>query len=300
MTSFSQYAAPPRSRRRRRTCAIALVTAGAVLLPAGAALADHMPGMNGTMCPHAAGEGPDSLAAAGPNEPTAPERAPNSAPLAPADQPASTAPASKPASPKPVAQAPKPVTQVTKPATQVVTQPATHVQTQRPATTTAQTRVVAKGAVRAVAATTVAEPSRAAQPRARRAGASVRTAERSFVRRFNGLEPRMARGSSLPAEQPVAGLRADPASPGGVVFMALLSVLALVGLVAVGVMAKRRHGDEGAEAHTAGPRPPAPSLADAVIEAELHEIISEARARELLGHGEAAAEAQRGESVETR
>jgi hypothetical protein len=300
MTSFSQYAAPPRSRRRRRTCAIALVTAGAVLLPAGAALADHMPGMNGTMCPHAAGEGPDSLAAAGPNEPAAPERAPNSAPLAPADQPASTAPAPKPAAPKPVAQAPRPVTQVTKPATQVVTQPAIQAQTQRPATTTAQTRAAAKGTVRAVAATTVAEPSHAAQPRAKRAGLSARTAERSFSRRFNGLEPRVARGSSLPAEHPVAGLRADPASPGSVMFMSLLSVVALIALAAVGVMVRRRHGDDGVVALAEDPRRPAPCHADASMEAELHEMISEARARELLGYGEVDAEAERGESVGAR
>ena len=292
MTSPSQYAVLPRSRRGVRSWSIAVVTAGAVLLPAGSALADHMPGMNGTMCPHASGEGPDAPAAPGPGEPAAPERAPSEAPLA-AAAPTSPATAPKPAATKPAAQ-------VTKPATQQVSKPATQVQTQRP-TTTAQSAPAStstSGAVRAVANTQVAASKRAAaaQPRAKRS-ARIRTADRSFERRFNGLEPRAARGSLTTPEAveapPAAGAEAaESAAPVPlVVVLGLLTAGTLVAVLLVG----RRRGTGGGVAEAPPERPAAPTYADAV-EAELHEIISEARARQLLMPDEA----ERGEPVETR
>jgi len=300
MTSFSQYAAVPRSRRGRRSCALALLTAGAVLLPAGTALADHMPGMNGTMCPHASGEGPDSLAAVGPNEPATPERAPDSGPIAPAGKPATSSPAPRPAAQKPVAQSPAPATQ-TKPVTHV-TQPATQqVQTQRPATTPAQSRpALARSTVRAVAATAVAEPSRASRPRAKHPARHVGTHHRSFAHRFNGLEPRATGPYTAPVEPlGVTVSRPAPADPpSGLPLGLLLGLLALAGAMA-GLLLRRR-GTGGTVATDRPGAPVAPTYADTAIEAELHEIIAEARAMELLARGEAGEAAERGESVGTR
>jgi len=299
MTSFSQYAAMPRSRRGRRSCAIALVAAGVVLLPAGTALAEDMPGMNGTMCPHASGEGPDALAAAGPNEPAAPERAPNSGPIAPVGAPAASSPAQKPSAPKPVAQAPRPVTQVTQPATQV-TQPATHVGTQRPVTTTARSSpVVAKRSVRAVAATTVAEPSRGARARAKHPARHLRPQQRSSAQRVNGLEPRSAGPYVAPGE-PIAVTVSRPATadrPSGLPTGLLLGLIALAAAMA-GLLVRRR-GAGGIAAVERPDAPIAPAYADTAIEAELHEIISEARARQLLAPRRADEDAERGESVGT-
>lgn len=299
MTSSSQYAVSPRSRRAMRSWSIAVVTAGAVLIPAGSALADHMPGMNGTMCPHASGEGPDALAAPAPNEPAASERAPSTGPLAPAGEPSASTSAPKPAVTKPAAQ-------VTKPATQQVTKPATQVQTQRPATTTAQSapvQAVAKTSVRAVATPTVAAPSggassRSTQPRAKRSAQRTRSPERSFERRFNGLEPRAARPSATPLDTDAVApaVRTAPAEPtASVPLVAVFGLLTLGGLVAV-VLLGRRRGTGGAAAEAPPERPAAPTYAEAAVEAELHEIISEVRARELLVPDEA----ERGESVGTR
>jgi len=157
----------PRGRRGVRSWSIAVVAAGAVLIPAAPALADDMPGMtNGTMCPHASGEGPDSLAAAGPGESGGPARAPSEKPI--------SAPGTTTAAPAP-APAAKPVTNTTRPLSQV-TQPAnTRVQVQQPATTVAQSapaRAVAETAepvaARTPVRTTVAAPVNADRPKAKR------------------------------------------------------------------------------------------------------------------------------------
>jgi len=263
-----------------------------------------MPGMNGTMCPHASGEGPDSLAAVGPNEQAPTERAPTTGPLAPAGKPAVTTPAPKPAAPKPLAQAPKAPTQVTKPTTRV-TQPATQVQTQRPAATTAQSmRSVPKPIGRAVATTTVTTPSRPAHSHAKgsaphRLAHQQRVAERSFERRFNGLEARAAKPSAS-AVDPIA-VTARPAvaeRPFGLPAGLLLGLLAVAGIT-VGLLIRRR-GAGGAAAVGRPGAPIAPTYADSAMEAELHEMISEARARELLAPGVGEEESDRGESVGTR
>ena len=297
MTSSSQHAVTPRSRRGVRSWSIAVVTAGAVLLPAASALADHMPGMNGTMCPHASGEGPDALAAPGPNEPAAPERAPSETPLAPTGQsgPATAAPvpASKPAA----QQVTRPATQVSKPATQVQTRVTTTAQS-APASTRTQ------GTVRAVATTPVAASKRAAaaQPRAKRAVPRARP-ERSFERRFNGLEPRAARPSPATPEAVVAApaVRGEAAESAPSVPLLLLLGLLTVGGLAAAVLVGRRRGGAGGVVTGAPPeRPAAPAYADAAVEAELHEIIAEARARRLLVPGESDEPAERGESVGTR
>ena len=155
----------PRGRRGVRSWSIAVVAAGAVLLPTAPALADHMPGMtNGTMCPHASGEGPDSLAAAGPGESDGPARAPSETPI--------SAPGATATTPAPAA---KPVTNTTRPASQV-TQPAkTQVQVQQPATTVAQSapaQAVAEtaepAAARTPVRTTVGTPVAATRPKAKR------------------------------------------------------------------------------------------------------------------------------------
>ena len=296
MTSLSQ-SAQPRSRRGVRSWSIAVVTAGAVLLPAGSALAAHMPGMNGTMCPHASGEGPDAPAAPGPSEPAAPERAPSETPLAAAGQPAASAPAPRPAATKPAAQ-------VTKPATQQVTKPATQVQTQRPATTTVQStavQAVAKSSVRAVATTKAASRPRAEQPRTERSARPGRSPERSFERRFNVPEPRAARPSlTAPEAVAVTAVRTEAAEP--VTSIPLLVVFGLLtaGALAAVVLLGRRRGTGSVVAEAPPEQPAAPTYADAAVEAELHEIISEARARQLLALDEADAPAERGESVGTR
>jgi hypothetical protein len=297
MTSSSQHAASPRSRPGVRSWSIAVVTAGAVLLPAGSALADHMPGMNGTMCPHASGEGPDALAAPGPSEPAAPERAPSESPLALTGQSgpssnAAPAPASKPAA----QQVTRPATQVSKPATQVQTRVTTTAQS-APAATSAQS------AVRAVATTPVAASKRApaAQPRAKRAAPRARP-ERSFERRFNGLEPRASRPSLVTREavEATPAVRPEVTGPtASVPLLVLFGLLTAGGLAAV-VLVGRRRGGGGVVAGAPPQRPAAPRYADAAVEAELHEIIAEARARELLGPGEIDEPAERGESVGPR
>jgi hypothetical protein len=252
--------------------------------------------MNGTMCPHASGEGPDSLAAAGPDEPAPSERAPSGAPLAPAVKPAVTAPASKPAAPKPVAQVPKPITQVTKPATQV--------QSERPATTTptAQSAPAAAttAAARAVSTTTVAEPPRAERARAKRPAPRADTARRSFAHRFNGLEPRAAGPYAVRVEtvaRPVAGSSA-PGRPSP--FPVGLLVALVAAAATIGGLLLRRRGHGGSALSERADAPIEPASAGAAIEAELHEIISEARARQLLAPAPVDEHAERHESVGTR
>ena len=109
---------------------------------------------------------------------------------------------------------------------------------------------------------------------------------RVFERRFNGLDPRPAKASTTLVEpiavvpeppRPAAAPRA-PDRTAVIVGFALLTVLALAGAVVVG----RRPGDGGVAGAKAPERPAAPSYADAALEAELHEMIAEARARSLL------------------
>jgi hypothetical protein len=283
---------------------VGAVTCGALLLPAGSAVATHMPGMsNGMACPHASGEGPDSLAAASPNDPATSGRAPSEAPLGAAGKSGARALGSKPAT--------KPASQVTRPATQQVTKPATQVQLQRPATTTTQSApatAVGQRTTAAVASQPVATPATTRQPRARRSAhrrpatdRPARATDRpAHVRRFNGLEPRVARPSATFPDIPLAGVRERPAPPevaararppapdsrrAPMPLTLVLGALALAGVAAALVVARRR-GSGGAAGMRRDVDPTAPARADAVVEAELQEMISEANARALLAREE--------------
>lgn len=58
--------------------------------------------------------------------------------------------------------------------------------------------------------------------------------------------------------------------------------MALAAVAAAIVVARRRRGHDGVANAAPPASPAAPSFADASLEAELHEMISEARARALL------------------
>lgn len=272
----------PRGRRGVRSWSIAVVAAGAVLVPAAPALANHMPGMtNGTMCPHASGEGADSLAAAGPGESGGPARAPSETPI--------TAPGTTATTPAPAA---KPVTNATRPASQV-TQPAkTQVQVQQPATTVARSapaRAVAQTAepvaARTPVRTTVAAPVAAGKPKAKRSVPRAHRAARpAFERRFNGLEPRVARGSAVPEPVAQAPQPATPSAPAPSTPLLLLVGLAALAAIGAVIAAGRCHGGTDEATATDPVTPPvAPTYAELSLEAELHEIVAEANARALLG-----------------
>lgn len=278
MTLPKQSTCAPRSRVKRSWC-VGVAAGAALLLPVSGASATHMVDANGMACPHASGEGPNALPPAGPSESGAPERAPSEAPLGTAGRTTPSAPAaSRPSSP---------AAQVTKPATQV-TKPAVQVPAQRPATKpqAASVGVSAEATTKAVARTTVKASAGREQPRA--AKATARRGSRAEPRRtsgrtsVNGLEPRaaVATVSSDPSE-------AQAAPPAGVatltISLALLALASLGGLAAV--VLRRRRGAGGAALAAPPVNPVAPAHADA-IDAELHEIISEARARTLLA-GEA-------------
>lgn len=274
--TFTDEAVRPRGRRGVRSWSIAAVVAGAVLVPAGPAVADHMPGMtNGTMCPHASGEGPDSLAAAGPGESGGPARAPSEQPI--------TAPGTTTTAPAPVTDTSRPASEVSQPArTKVqVEQPATRVAQPAPAQVVAQAAepVAARTPVRA----RIVTPAKAGTPKAKRVTPRAgRAARPAFERRFNGLEPRVGRGSALTRELVAPRPSAPaPSTP-------LLLVLGIATLAAIGgaIVAGRRRGGAGEATVTSGPTPPAtPSYAELSLEAELHEIVAEAKARALLGEG---------------
>lgn len=272
----------PRGRRGVRSWSVAVVAAGAVLVPAAPALADHMPGMtNGTMCPHASGEGPDSLAAAGPGDSGGSARAPSETPI--------SAPGATTTAPAPAA---KPVANTTRPASQV-TQPAkTQVQVQQPATTVARSApaqavapaaepVAARTPVRTTVATSVAAGEPTARRPTRRAHRAVRPA---FEVRVNGLEPRVARGSALPEPIVQAPQPATPGAPAPSAPLLLLFGLATVAAIGAAITLGRRGGGDD-EVTTTAPDPPpvAPTYAELSLEAELHEMVAEANARALLG-----------------
>ena len=280
MTSLPNDVVQPRARRRLRGVTIAVVAAGAVLMPAGTALADHMPGMNGTMCPHASGEGPDALAAPGPNEPAAPAQAPSDAPVA-----AVSAPQGSPSGSAPAASNPgRPATQVTQPATQVPTQqPATVAESvgseSAAGSTPATTAVTTEAAPRLTRAEHLQLQRQRAE--ARLAQRQARIAERSYVRRY-AVEPfSLARTPIGVVARPVTP---DPSPRTG--FLWLVPVLIAVAAFAAALLARRRDSGGAVAAGERPDRPAAPSYADAAMEAELHEIIAEARARELLAADE--------------
>jgi hypothetical protein len=238
---------------------LAVVACGALVAP-GAAWADDMTGMNGMACEHASGEGPNALAAGGPT----PERAPAVAPVG-----STTPSASKPESP-----APPPSTR-SEP-TSRVTQPPATTTTSVPATTTTSTP--ATSTATATATAPVAARERAERRRAHRARPKV---EPPVPKHF-GPVMKVGRHVQLSAGTPRATAAPAP-SPDGFALPPLL--LALAGLAVAGgaLLVARRRGGDGGVAVGAGPAPaPLPASADPAVDAELHEIIAEAKARELL------------------
>jgi LPXTG-motif cell wall-anchored protein len=101
-------------------------------------------------------------------------------------------------------------------------------------------------------------------------------------RRFNGLEPRVAHGSLLTPEHPVAKALVRPPSSGGS-STPLVLLLAAAGAAGLGALLIRRRRGGGDVVVVDSPiAPSAPSYVDPAVEAELHEIIAEERARALL------------------
>jgi hypothetical protein len=287
MSSFWQFAAQPRSRRGVRSWSVAVVSCGALLVPSASALADDsgdMAGMNGMACPHASGEGPDALAAAGPNEPAAPQHAPNDTPIGPAATSPATTPATDPAD-KPVSEATKPASKVAQPVAQDVTQGA--------ATTPAQ--VTVRAVATTPARTAITTPARVHAPRAKHHGPTVQRP--AVAHRFYG--------PATPTAEfvPTAGHRVlvEAATPGGssTPLIVLVGLLGLSGAGAAVVMARRRRGYGGVATLEQPQLPPAPAYADPV-EAELHEMISEANACPLLSRDEREEEPEQVELIGIR
>jgi len=281
MTPAQQSMCAPRSRGFKRAWCVGVAAGAALLLPVSGASATHMVDANGMACPHASGEGANALPPAGPSESGAPERAPSEAPLGTAGRTTPSAPAaSRPSAP---------AAQVTKPATQV-TKPAVQVPAQRPATKpqAASVAASAEGTTKAVARTTVKVSVGREQPKAK---TTARRGSRAEPRRtpgrtsVNGLEPRAA-AMTLSSGPVAEAAEAAPAAGVATLTVALaLLALASVGGLAAAVVLRRRRGAGGAALAARHVNPVAPAHADA-IDAELHEIISEARARTLLA-GEA-------------
>ena len=273
MTSLPNDVVQPRPRRRLRGVTIAVVAAGVVLVPASPAFADHMPGMNGTMCPHASGEGPDALAAPGPNEPAAPAQAPSDSPVGAVSAPQASTPA------------PSPATDPGGPATQV-TQPATQVPAQQPATV-AESVGAESAAVGTVATTTTAAAPRLTRAErlqlqreraeARRAQRQSVRVERSYVRTY-AVEPFSLTRVPIGVEPRSVSLESSPSTA----LMWLVPVLVAIAALAGVLLARRRDSGGAVVADEHPDAPAAPSYADAAMEAELHEMIAEARAREVL------------------
>ena len=124
---------------------------------------------------------------------------------------------------------------------------------------------------------------KAETPKAKRATPRAHRATRpAFERRFNGLEARVGRGSPLPAEPVAQAPRPSAPAPSA----PLLLVFGLATLAAIGaaIVVGRRRGGTGEVTVTPQPAPPhTPTYAELSLEAELCEILAEARARALLG-----------------
>ncbi|MEA2255867.1 MAG: hypothetical protein QOG35_1912 [Solirubrobacteraceae bacterium] len=292
-----------RSARRRRGREARFLTAGvlvcgAVLLPATSAFAEDMPAMkDGMMCPHAVGDASNPATTAPPTR-----SAPNEAPLGAKPASVVTPPSPGRAATKPGSQAPAERAAATQPAS-------------APATTTAKSTAGAGAAVRATqpqrATAPVPQPQRAATPVAQRpavaapAAAPSHTAASGPNRSTSPKHSAPARHVSPPAAtppvipevtRPSAGtapkLTTAPAGalPAGVLWVAIgggLVLLLIASAAALAVLRRRRGG--GAALTAAVPEPLEPSLLPLErteideVEIALREMLSEARAKELLG-----------------
>jgi hypothetical protein len=247
--------------------AVALVACGALVAPS-AAWATHMPGTNGMACPHASGEGTGALP---PTDTPTIERAP----AAPVGSTSSSPAPERPATPAPGSSAPA---NEAAPVTQPVT-----TTTSTPATTTVATPVAT--AATATATAPVQARERADRPRRHRARPEVKPP----VPKHFGPVMQVGRPAPVGADATAAdrtGTRAAAEAPAPDGFTPPALLLGLGGLALAGAafaVRRRRRGDGGVVAAVAPATPPAPAYADPAVDAELHEIIAEAKARELLG-----------------
>lgn len=283
-----------RSARRcggARLLAAGMLACGAVvLLPAGAAFGQDSAMNDGMMCPHAVGDVGNPATSAPPAN-----TRPNESPLG-AEPSAATQPAAPPAVARPATKAPARRAATTTPAA-------------RKATTTARSTTGAP------ASAPVARARRAPAPAARTSGAAAPVAQaakrtvpapsprnRATARRTGPARhattpqvtttviPELTRPSVASAPQLVAKTTAST-GPAGVRWLALAGALMLAGLAAA-VAVLRRRGDDGGMASAAGTGSLEPSLAHREapevdeVEVELRELLTEARAGELLGTGD--------------
>src|SRR5215218_2498303 len=264
MTSFMQYGSLTRSRPTIRRLAIGALTCSAVMLTAQTAQANHRMA-DGTLCPHAAGTPVPGESAPAPG----PERSASSAPIgstgAAAPVPA-VRPAAKPASKAP-AQRAAAQAQAQRPAT-------SGAQAQRPAVATQPVTSTADVAVTSQRQEPVATPSIARQPRA----ASKPRVAKPAAAGKRVVAPDVAtlrRG--VPVERPAAySVVAGPADSGSSAPVATLAaLLGLAGIIVAGMAAARRRV---ARVKCAASSPSIETPLDAVLEAELQEMIAEARA----------------------
>jgi hypothetical protein len=265
----------PGSNPAFRPVVIGVLTCGALMMSAGAAQADHRMA-DGTLCPHAAGTlAPGELPAA----PTI-ERAASSAPIGAASSTRS-APAAKPAA-KPATKPP-----VQRPAVQAQAQrpAASHAQAQRPAAASqpavsnARVATPVRSAASAERQAPVARPSGVQQPKA--AAGTHRTVKQPVAQPV--VEPAVIPDVTIDqrgVERPTASAAAArPADSGGAISSAALAgLLGLFGIAVAGMVAVRRRV---VRVRVAASTPSLETSRDAAIEAELQEIIAEARVRAL-------------------
>lgn len=272
MNALQQDRSPLRHVSGAKPLLVGVLACGALLVTAPSAMAYHVMA-NGMMCPHAAGE-----AVPGEAPPTVnPSAAPNAAPIGAAT--ATAKPTSRPAA-KPSVQ-PK------------AQQPATQAQAQQPAQAQAQAQsqaqrpAVASAPATRAAMAPVPVKTRSTTTVRRQVPVAVQTlrtvkAERPVAERMNPLSAdplRLARGGAVdPIERMGAVDAGQPASPAlGTLLLALLA-LAGMGVAAALVIVGRRMARD---ARSAAIALPFVDETDAV-EAELQEMILEARTRTLL------------------
>jgi hypothetical protein len=278
MTEMVHRGARKRSGWKVRLLTAGVLLCGVVLLPASSAFAqEEMPAMkDGMLCPHAVGDASNPATAAPPTR-----SAPNETPLG--------------AKPSSLVTHPSPGRAATTPATKAPAERASATQpAATPATTTARTTAAAGAAVQAV------QPQRAVAPVAQPSARPQHvTTPRAHVRTTTKHSP-AARHSSAPAQtttvipevtRPSAGTApqltttATGTQPADTTWLAIGGVLMLMAFAAA-VVVLRRCGGGDATVTAVGDGPLEPRTEIDEVEVALRELLSEARAKELLGSAE--------------
>jgi hypothetical protein len=278
MTETVHRGARKRSGREVRLLTAGVLVFGAVLLPASSAFAqEEMPAMkDGMLCPHAVGDASNPATAAPPMR-----SAPNETPLGAKPSSVVTQPSSGRAATKPATKAPAERASSTQPAT-------TH------ATTTVKTTASAGAAVQAV------QPQRAVAPVAQPSARPQHIATpRAHVRTSTKHSP-VADRSGAPAQtttvmpevtRPSAGTApqltttATGTQPADTTWLAIGGALMLMAFAAA-VLVLRRRGGGDATVMAVADSPLEPRTEIDEVEVALRELLSEARAKELLGAAE--------------